>query len=179
MGINDLTLSPAFLAAIYPESLVDLNNPDSVSKKADRPPSSPPIESPQPIRFQGGNKQKISFVVSDASADFMNENEMSFLLKILAACKLVLEDISLINLAKTPASFTQISDQLHPRIIFCWGVRPAKLGLSSELPDFSVSDLNGISVVPVHSRDVLQGDSKEGVELKKRLWACLKKLFTL
>jgi hypothetical protein len=156
MGIDNLQLSPALIAALYPETLVAGND-----------------------LFLGKNMRSVSFLVYQPDLDFLSEEQLIFLRKILSACKYSLDDIALVNTARVNLSFDDLKKLLQPRIIFLWGIPPESIGLSAELPDFSVSLVDGISIVPVHDPVLMSGDDQAGHELKQRLWACLKKLFTL
>ena len=98
---------------------------------------------------------------------------------MLVACKLSFNDIALLNIAHLAFDLAELRLQLHPQIIFLWGITPASVGLKSGLPDFNISMVDGISVIPVLSPDVMSENRPEATELKQRLWICLKKLFTL
>lgn len=144
------------IANLYPEGLVAENNP-----------------------FLGTNRRSISFLVHCPDHDFLPEEQLVFLNKMLSACKLKMDDIVLLNLTKLDLSFEKLKVQFHPRIIFLWGIRPAFFSLDSSLPDFSVSVRDGISIVPVSSPELMCSEDPAGRELKSRLWICLKKLFNL
>jgi hypothetical protein len=162
MGINEFELTPSLIASLYPDSLV-------VTEHLPRP----------LIPGKGGNGQNISFLVDEPLQEFLTEKNMGFLLRILTPCKLGIGDVYIVNTAKTPVQFTEYVKVINPRIIFCWGILPSSVGLDNGLPDFSVTVVNGISVIPVHSLGIMQTESSESTELKKRLWTCLKKLFVL
>jgi hypothetical protein len=156
MGIDNLQLSPALIAALYPETLVVGND-----------------------IFLGKNLRSVGFLVHQPELDFLPEEQLIFLRKMLSACKYSLDDIALVNTARINLSFDDLKTLLQPRIIFLWGIPPASIGLSAELQNFNISLVDGISVVPVPSPGLMSSDDPAGHELKQRLWACLKKLFTL
>jgi hypothetical protein len=156
MGIDHLQLSPVLIAALYPETLVAGNDP-----------------------FLGKNLRSVGFLVHHPDLDYLPEEQFIFLGKMLTACKYHLDDIALVNTARLNLSFDELKKLLTPQIIFLWGIPPGSVGLSSELHDFSVTLIDGISVVPVPSPGLMSGNDPAGQELKQRLWVCLKKLFTL
>jgi hypothetical protein len=177
MGINHLQLSPELIAALYPETLVTGTDPADIKKTGkssgrDLPPA--PAYS-----FLGKNLRSICFLVDYPGQDFIPDSQMGFLLRMLSACKCRLDDIALVNAAGLPIRFNDLKSQLQPRILFLWGIRPVSIGLREDLPDFSISSLQGVSVIPVITPDLMSEESPEGLELKQRLWACLKKLFNL
>jgi hypothetical protein len=157
MGINDLRLSPELMAALYPETLVESNM----------------------LPFLGKNLRSICFIVDCPEQDFLPEDQLMFLRKILSACKCSLDDIALVNAGRLLLHLDDLKKQLQPRILFLWGIRPESIGLEPDLPEFTISTVDDISVIPVLSPGLMSADSPEGVALKQRLWTCLKKLFNL
>jgi hypothetical protein len=127
----------------------------------------------------GKNKRSISFLADYPDHDFIPEEQLVFLQKMLSACKCSLDDIALVNTAPTEGQFAELKKRLQPYIVFLWGVPTTSIGLKQGLPNFSISKVDGISVIPVPNPDLMSGDSPLGLELKQRLWACLKKLFSL
>jgi hypothetical protein len=177
MGINHLRLSSELIAALYPESLVAGNEPASAKENVINP---KPVADKTPVYpFLGENNRSICFLASYPAGDFLPAEQLGFLNKMLAACKLNLNDIALLNIAHVAFDLAELRVQLQPRIIFLWGITPISVGLKPSLPDFTISTFDGISIIPVLSPDLMSGNHMEGTELKQRLWSCLKKLFTL
>jgi hypothetical protein len=195
MGINHIRLSSDLIAALYPESLVagkdfapaEENvvsaNPKAGKKYApskENVPASNLIADKTPdYPFMGENKRSICILANDPERDFLPTEQLEFLKKMLAACKLSLNDIALLNIAHVSFDLAELRLQLHPQILFLWGIPPASVGLKSDLPDFTVTMIDGISVIPVLEPDSMSENRPEGTEFKQRLWTCLKKLFTL
>ena len=130
-------------------------------------------------QFLGENNRSICFLANYPEGDFLPVDQLEFLKKMLAACKLSLNDIALLNIARQSVNITDLRLQLHPQILFLWGILPATAGLKSGMPDFNVTMFDGMSIIPVASPGLMSGIRPESTELKQRLWACLKKLFTL
>jgi hypothetical protein len=175
MGINDLRLTSELIATLYPDCLIQENEPviliDKVSK------FKPVAETAYP--FLGENNRSICFLANYSGGDFLPADQLLFLQKILAACKYDLNDIALVNIAHLPFDFADLRIRFSPRIIFLWGVAPEHVGLMSGLADFNVTLLDGISVIRISDPHIMSGVSPEGTALKQRLWACLKKIFNL
>ena len=177
MEINNIQLSPELIAALYPETLVTEKDPDTGKKPGK---IVTPVLTPSPVfSFLGENLRSICFLVDYPDNDFLPEEQLVFLRKMLSACKCSLDDIALVNMAHSDLQLSDLKKQLKPRIIFLWGIRPATIGLDKGLPDFNISPVDGISVIPIVTPDLMCGDSPQGLELKQRLWFCLKKLFKL
>lgn len=177
MGINHLRLTSELIAALYPESLVEEIDPALLKENVRI--SKPVADKIPAYHFLGENNRSICFIANYPEGDFLPADQLDFLKKMLAACKLNLNDIALMNIARSPFDLADLRVQLHPRIIFLWGIQPESVGLKSGLPDFNISMFDGISVVPVLRPDVMSGNHPDSTEFKQRLWICLKKLFTL
>jgi hypothetical protein len=161
MGINHIRLSAELIAVLYPETLVTENGPD---------PDYP---------FLGKNLLSICFLVSYPEDEFIPDDQLVFLQKILIACKLSLNDIALINTKRTPVELPVLKTRLQPRIIFFWGTSPAVAGSKLNFPDMTISTWENIRILPVMEAELMSRDNPRGLELKKNLWIALKKLFNL
>jgi hypothetical protein len=196
MGINHLQLSPELIAFLYPETLVNGNDPDPFKKPAKSPetlvngndpdPFKKPAKTPETLQtkksvptFLGKNLQLICFLVSYPDDEFIPKEQLVFLQKILVACKCSLDDIALVNLKQQPVAMEDLKTQFSPRIIFLWGSLPVIPGIHQKFPDMAISTWEDISIVPVLQADLMSRDNPEGLELKRSLWISLKKLFNL
>jgi hypothetical protein len=162
MGIDHLELSTEIIAALYPESLVMANTVHSDRPAAmplARVPELPHPDQPVPYHTTGGNRRSISFLTGYGKAGTMPENQFIFFGKMLAACKCTLDDISLVHTQGKPVSLDLLKTQLHPKIIFLWGIPPADAGLDPAMPPFSMASVDGITVIPVPSTDLMSGES--------------------
>jgi hypothetical protein len=175
MGINDLLLSPELIADLYPDSLIDGYEPAKENVRNPKPVADTPVIYP----FLGENFRSVCFLTHYPEGDFLPADQLRFLQKILAACKLSLNDTAILNIAHITFDLAELRLQLHPKIIFLWGISSLSAGLKSDLPDFSISMIDGISVIPVAGPELMSGSGTEGTEFKQRLWISLKKLFTL
>jgi hypothetical protein len=177
MGINDLPLTPELIAALYPETLVSGNLMESAGKPRETPQQD---LSPAPVYpFLGMNKRSICFLVNYPDDPFIPDEQLAFIEKILTVCKCSMEDIALINTSPHSIRLEELKRQVHPEIIFLWGIRAATAGIKENLKEFSITAIDGISVIPVLTPELMNQESTEGKELKTRLWACLRKLFSL
>jgi len=177
MGINHLNLNPELIAALYPESLVDSNRPESgqitVKTKAS-------LLAREPVYpFLGKNLRSVCFWVSYPDDEFIPDDQLVFLQKILAACKYSLDDISLVNVKSNPVILEALKKQFSPRILFLWGAVPAITGINGGWPDMEISIWENVSVIPVLQAGQMGRDNPEAVALKRRLWISLQKLFSL
>ncbi len=156
MGIDQIRLSEELIKSLYPETLVGGT-----------------------AFFLGKNHKRISFLVYCHEFEFLPEDQIVFLHKMLSACKLSLDDITVINTARVSLTLDDLRQRWQPTTIFLWGIRPDSLNPGTDLPDFTISTIDGISIIQVPTPDILIGNDATGQDLKQRLWTCLKKLFIL
>src|SRR5690242_1891444 len=100
MGLNDIELSPAILAAMYKSLLVE-SEPDELKQfeppKNPAPPA-PSVEQSAPTWKQLGNNQKqILIVVRYEDSPILPDTALNLLTNMLNACKLSLDDVAIVN----------------------------------------------------------------------------------
>lgn len=166
MSLDNIQLPDVILQGLYSKSLYDLES--NKSTLADIQTAS--------ISFLGTNQQKIALLVNCDTALYLPEDELNFLMGILAACKLSMADVALVNLVKNPGIiYTALTEQLKAEKIFLFGADPAVLELPMQFPNYQVQKFNNqvyLSSVSLHE---MQANKEE----KMKLWNCLKKIFSL
>jgi hypothetical protein len=177
MGINHIRLSTELIAALYQETLVSEKDPNSDIELIKTGLTQNKKDSVYP--YLGKNINSICFLVYYPDDEFIPEDQLAFLQKILIACKLNLDDIALINTNRTPVELQVLKKMFQPRIIFFWGTTPVIAGIKQNFPDMTISSWENIQVFPVMQADLMSRDYTKGLELKRNLWISLKKLFNL
>jgi len=178
MGINKLILSPEIIASLYPEALVSEKAPDSaiIPAKSGKPDSKPVADYP----YLGKNLRSLCFLVDYPNEQFITEPQLTFITKMLAACKYSIDDIAIVNIAHRPVQLSVLKSQLKPEILFFWGVSPSQTGMKQQsLPELEISTIENLSIIPVPNPLLMIKEGAEGIEMKQRLWVSLKKLFNL
>jgi hypothetical protein len=128
------------------------------------------------INFLGSNKKKIVVVGNDNQNKFLGDNQMKFLNDLLNACNLTMADIAFVNFRESSGfSYPDINDQFHPDKILMFGVSAKELDLPFEIPFFQVQNFQGQLYIISPTLAEIQLDNN----LKKRLWACLQKIFNI
>jgi hypothetical protein len=97
----------------------------------------------------------------------------------MGACKLTLDDIALVNTARTTLVLEELRQQLRPDIVFLWGGIPPGIPEFSGMLDLTEKTIGGIRILPVLQTGAMSRENEEGKELKKKLWVELKKIFGL
>ncbi|MBL0147040.1 MAG: hypothetical protein IPP48_16315 [Chitinophagaceae bacterium] len=114
-------------------------------------------------------------MVKDEEAVYLKEQELSFLLGILTACKLSMADVALINLHKTHTNYNLLREQFAAEKILLFGVKPSQIDMPLDFPQYQLQKYNGQVYMCAPALAHLMEDRIE----KTKLWNMLKQLFGL
>jgi hypothetical protein len=161
MSLNNIQLKSSLLADLYKDSLVET--------------STTPVPEKRQVKYLGNNQKNIIVIVSHISVPFLPDEELSFLTNILAACKLSIADIGIINNSSIEQNNLQDLIDAEAKNVLLFGVEPLSIGLPINFPAFQLQPFN--SRTYVHAPALSQIESDKG--LKTRLWTSLKTLFKI
>jgi hypothetical protein len=167
---------PAFVvAALYEDALVgeivqgDKSNDKEQVKNVEK-------EITYANKSLGDNLKNILVLVNNPGIDHMPDGDLNFLKGILAACKLSLADVAIINLANLPpSSYKTLMASHKPKIVLLFDVPPGDFGLPMNFPFYQIQPFAGSSFLYSPSLNNLENDKIE----KSKLWVSLKRLFNL
>lgn len=131
------------------------------------------IEKKITINSLGENLQKVLFIVKDPEHKFLADDEMTLLSNLIAACKLSMADISLVNYHSNQYDYQQFGEQFHAQKILLFGVKTGDLNLPFEIPFFQIQSFQKQHYMTAP----LLKDFLNNTDLKKQLWTGLQKLF--
>lgn len=166
MSLDNIQIPVIVLQNLYSKSLFDLKRgkPDLASTDTGT------------ISYLGNNKRKIVIIVRSPETLYLPDEDLKFLLGILSACKLSMEDIALINASKNSSLlYKDLTEQLSAEKIFLFGVDPDVLRLPLQFPYYQIQQFNNQVYLSSASLTELQNDKAE----KMKLWNCLKKVFSI
>lgn len=129
------------------------------------------------FKFLGNNLKHIVIVVNEAAEVFLREKHLELLSKILAACKLNIGDVAIVNEGHKFADIATIKKELSPHAIILFGLEPTDLKLPLNFPHFKIQNYDDVAYLSVPALEILNVDNEEGKLLKTRLWVCLKTMF--
>ena len=161
MSLNTIILDSKLLTDLYPDNLVETVT-TTVPEKAFQ-------------NYLGHNAKKNLVFVKHLSLPYLPDDELNFLTNILAACKLGMADIAIVNSARISPQQTETLIETEGRIILLFGIEPSEIGLPIHFPPFQLQQFNKRTYL--HSPSLK--DLDQNVELKKQLWNSLRKLFGL
>ena len=190
MDINHVQLSDLAIGELYGEALLIASSgvaratPSSDSSPAPAAPDDPTPGAPAPARysdlkFLGKNNRHISLLVHSPDAAFLPDEQLSFLTKMLEACRMNIGDVAIVNTAVTPVTITRLKQQLHPATILFFGVEPSSIRLPINFPAFRPQPYDDCTFLSAPSLDLLVQPTEESRLLNSKLWVCLKSLFNV
>lgn len=187
MDINHIELNPAALAGLYKNHLVEAvdTTPASGIKTGAVELPVAPVKLPstetisaksEPVKFLGSNERKVLLLVNHPDVVFLPDEELKFLTGILAACKLSLADVALVNLSMNYGTgYKELLAQFGSNKVLLFGAEPVAISLPLSFPAFQLQAFNGTTYHWCPDLQQMENDRA----LKTQLWTNLKKLFTI
>jgi hypothetical protein len=177
MGLNDIELTPAVLNELYGKTVFSLEkiNDGLIAEPAsakEKPAEKKQVQQPP---YLGDNKRNVLVLVSHTAHTFLPDEEMKKLIEILGACKLGLADVALVNAAQHAFDMKETKKQFRPKVVLAFGLDPAVLDIPFRVPLFQAQGHAGMQYL----LSVSLGELLHDQNLKKDLWAGLKKVFSI
>ncbi|HVM89228.1 MAG TPA: hypothetical protein VMT76_13650 [Puia sp.] len=169
MSFQEIHLSPLVLAGLYKHAVISLNEEKTITDTRTEPRA----------KFLGGNKKRILILVKSKDAVFVNDRGLFFLIKLLEACKMNIDDVAIVNNAENKLSITDLKKELQPKSIILFGCTPTNIQLPIEFPMFKLQEYDSSTYLYVPGLEELDTNTNDGKILKSKLWVCLKKLFDI
>ena len=184
MSFDNIQLPDFLIAELYKDSLIELDNieakkPTSTSGKPGEAPQKEAVASNHDLQFMGEHKKKVTVLVNDEEAVFLNRGDLDFLTNVLKACQLTMGDIAIINTNKQATSFSALSDLLAPRVVILFQVQPSEIDLPFSIPDFQPQAYAGVTYLKAPALNEINAASPEARVLKTKLWTNLQQIFKL
>ena len=166
MPLDNIQLTPFLIEGLFKKSLVAIEILQLQAQK----------QSISSFNILGKNQKQVALIVENPEELHLADDQLNFLLGVLSACKLTMEDVAIINIAKnTNANYKTIEIELKAEKIILFGVKPSQIDLPLEFPLYQIQQYNKQTYVAAASLDVIQIDKIE----KTKLWNCLKQIFTI
>ncbi len=184
MSLDDIKLSPFLVKKLYENSLIDdgissvsignakiakdenlhVSENMDVTKKGN-------FES---IKYLGKNAKNILILVYEEEHAFLGDDELSFLMNILNACAVSMQDVALVNAGNNAdVVYENLNAQFEPCKIIFLGTEPQLLNFPVQIPQYKIQAYNNQQYLCAPSLEKLSSDKEE----KKKLWMVLKVMF--
>jgi len=181
MDINHIELSPAFVAGLYKNHLVESGSAPAkpvVQTTPAIPAAAGPAATPvaTAVKSLGNNARHVLILVNYSETVFLPDAELKFLTGVLAACKLTLADVAIVNLfQQTGTGYKELLTSFSPKQALLFGVEPSAIGLPLSFPAFQLQAFNGTTYHWSPELNKMENDRT----LKTLLWNNLKLVFTI
>ena len=171
MSFNELILPHFLIADLYKNVLIETQVAETVTTKQ--------IEAIQPIalKFLGENRKQVSIIVIDNNAVYIDDEKLNLLTKLLAACKLTLADVAIVNLHNKNITYNQIKQELNPQFLLLMGVDIKQFALPIIFPEYKIQYYNNCQILIAKDLQQFIGETQDVKMEKSKLWLCLKTLF--
>ncbi len=166
MSLDNIELTPFLIKELFKNSLVEFYETESEKK--------PKVV--LPFNVLGNNRSRVVIIIENDETIYLPDTQLNFLLGILSACKLSMEDVAILNIKKNKGvSYKAIELELKAEKIILFGVSAVQIELPIEFPRYQIQQYNNQTYVNAAPLSHLQDDKAE----KTKLWNCLKQLFSI
>ncbi len=181
MDINHIQLNPAALAGLYKNHLVESGSMSRVPLTSIPAASTELTVSAAPpsdlsIKSLGNNERKVLVLVQYPDVVFLPDEALTFLTGILAACKLSIADVAIVNLHSCQGTgYKDFLSIFNSTKMLLFGLEPSVISLPMSFPEFQLQAFNGT----IYHWCPELGKMENDRTLKTQLWNNLKKLFII
>ena len=162
MSLNNINLNAQMIADLYPDSLIE--NSSTMPQKKD-----------EGVRYLGDNQKNITILVKNKELPFLNDTEFNFLSSVLAACKLSIADVAIVNLENNISNPEELTSDLNSKVVLLFDVTPSEINLPINFPHFQVQQFNKRTYLYAPTFSFIENDKA----VKIKLWQALKTIFNL
>lgn len=173
MSLNNINLSPFLVAQLYPDSLTGGTEKTVSVQKSPKPEKT---QQDTEWKLLGNNQKNILVAVVYENITHLPDPQLDFLMQLLKACQLGLNDVALINLGNyKDIAYTDILSYFQTKTILLFGISAQQFGFPFETPQYQVQPFTHYTVIHAPALQELQNDKPA----KGLLWTGLKKIFNL
>ncbi|RXK81347.1 mediator complex subunit 15 domain-containing protein [Filimonas effusa] len=131
------------------------------------------------VSMLGNNAKGIVILVKDGENVHLAEDALQLLSGILAACRLNMGDVAVVNMSRNHFNFSQIRQQLQVNYCFLFDISMQEMQLAFAIPPFQVFQHDSCTFLSAPALQRMLGGSEEAKLLKSKLWLCLKNIFNI
>ena len=166
MSLDNINLPPLVLQQLFTHTLIEAKNNPTVDSKSTE----------KPFLTLGNNQKKVLILVESEETLYLPDNQLNFLLGILAACNLTMEDVAILNIKKNPSvNYQRITDELKSEKVFLFGLLPDQIELPVNFPTYQIQKFNNQVYLAAPALSNFHDNKAE----KTRLWICLQQIFNI
>ena len=188
MNSENNMLPPFVIASLYKDDLVLVDVKENSSKTLPKTetkksgaaqPAPENIQTSKPISFLGNNQKKVTILLEDNTAVHVADESLQFLTAILAACKLNMGDVAIVNTANQAVNYAQIKSELQPTALLLFNITAASIALPFEVPQYQVQQYDNCTLLFSAPLQAMLVKDETAKTEKGKLWNALKKTFNI
>lgn len=168
-----LKLPDFLIADLYKYSLVEMSNQPDLNNKSSH--DQEIFYQKTELKILGEARSKIIVIVNSPDQIYLQDGELELLSKILKACGMTLADVGIVNISNQPLDYVILKEVYGIVQLLLFGVKTEDVKLPLSLPLFQPHNFNGLKIMAAPSLVMLNENSGDSIEMKKKLWAVLKK----
>jgi protein tyrosine phosphatase len=176
MSLDKIQLPDFLIPLLFKDSLV-ITNELQTAKVASRS-IEKAVATPAKL-FWGDNKKNITIIVNDGEAVYLRESWLQFLTNILAACKLKIGDVAIVNQSKSKKSFADLQSTTAPKYLITFDVSCKDISLPFTIPHYQVQGHSNCCILLCPPLSAMLGNTETVKIEKTKLWVSLKKMFNI
>ena len=119
----------------------------------------------------GKNNKHFVWVVNEPGYPFLSDVDFKFMSEVITACKMNMDDIALVNLAKSNLHFAELRETLQPKFIILSALAQNWLKADS----YNLQEQEGFQFYITEELSILRNDPVK----KSKLWLALKQMLAL
>lgn len=127
--------------------------------------------------FLGDNAKGIAILVQDNNNVYLPDEHLQLLSSILAACKLNLGDVAIINHLQRPYTYREIKSLTQVRYCLLFNVTTQSVQLPLTFPMYQIQSYDNCTFLSAADLSAMTGATQEAKLEKSKLWLCLKQIF--
>jgi len=166
-------LPPFMIADLYKNALtiIEEENKSTTKEKI--------TNNTDTLNFLGENNKKITILVAEENTLHLQEDSYHFITNILAACKLNMADVAIVNCEQPSITWNEIQQTLTPTICIVFGNILSKINFTHTLNLYQPQTFHQTTFLLSAALPMLKPSTQEAKLEKSKLWICLKKMFNV
>ncbi|MEN9571512.1 MAG: hypothetical protein RL172_2743 [Bacteroidota bacterium] len=167
MSLNTLVLPGIVVQQLYENALVQQPSGLAANNKSDKT---------EAAAILGKNQQHILIIANNKDVAFLPDDELNFLLGIIGACHLNMDDVGILNIAKNPTvDYNTLTTVFKAKKVLLFGATPESIQLPLSFPQYQLQQYS--NQLYLHAPSLL--NLRDNKEEKTKLWNALKKVFEI
>lgn len=147
-----------------------------INEETEAPAAAPTPTSPTsfPLHWYGDNKKGVVVLLDIQTGDLLKTKEFAFLLRVLEAIKLTLNECAILNLTENQTvTFSDLKKLANLNNLLLFGVPAGRMGIATVAPTYTLQATEGVQWVQTDPLGLIMANKDK----KFGLWTALQRMF--